>query len=249
MKPASIVAALAAALPLWAANEPMPTAQQTALVQKYCAVCHHDAFKNGGLSLQHFDAAQPDPGVAAMLASKLKAQAIGAAGVAPPDKATQDALLVAMTAAAAGSGQWTVSRTADSAITAGVVKQTPSTASGGEPDLFRLTLACRADTREGEMQLAWSPGVPKQGRLMTVAVDGNAPFTYKVEGNEKMGNGTGTLSGPGAAILPVARLPKHTLTFKNLFADETVVFTFDDLAQPARQALSECFSREKRYVK
>ena len=88
MKPASIVAAWAAALPLWAANESMPAAQQTALVQKYCAVCHHDAFKNGGLSLQHFDAAQPDPGVAAMLASKLKAQAIGAAGIAPPDKGT-----------------------------------------------------------------------------------------------------------------------------------------------------------------
>jgi hypothetical protein len=34
-----------------------PAAQQNALVQRYCAVCHTDAAKNGGLSLEHFDAA------------------------------------------------------------------------------------------------------------------------------------------------------------------------------------------------
>ena len=36
----------------------MPTAEQNALVKQYCAVCHSDATKNGGLSLlQHYDAA------------------------------------------------------------------------------------------------------------------------------------------------------------------------------------------------
>lgn len=34
------------------ASEAMPAAQQNALVQKYCAVCHTDASKDGGLSLQ-----------------------------------------------------------------------------------------------------------------------------------------------------------------------------------------------------
>lgn len=67
------VAALAAALaiPVGAATRPMPAAQQNALVQKYCAVCHNDSHQNGGLSLEHFDAAHPDPGVAAMLVSKM----------------------------------------------------------------------------------------------------------------------------------------------------------------------------------
>ena len=58
-------------IPAAAAGDSMPAAQQNALVQKYCAVCHNDAHVNGGLSLEHFDAAQPDPGVAAMLVSKL----------------------------------------------------------------------------------------------------------------------------------------------------------------------------------
>jgi hypothetical protein len=40
-------------------SDAMPVAQQNALVQKYCAVCHTDVHRNGGLSLQHFDAAHP----------------------------------------------------------------------------------------------------------------------------------------------------------------------------------------------
>jgi hypothetical protein len=40
------------------AAELIPPARQNALVRTYCAVCHTDATKNGGLSLDHFDAAQ-----------------------------------------------------------------------------------------------------------------------------------------------------------------------------------------------
>ena len=66
---AAIVAgSLAIAAP---AAELMPAAQQNALVQKYCAVCHTDAARNGGLSLEHFDAAQASPSLTAMLLSKL----------------------------------------------------------------------------------------------------------------------------------------------------------------------------------
>ena len=36
-------------------------------------------------------------------------------------------------------------------------------------------------------------------------------------------------------------LPKRTLTATGLFAGETVTFPFDELATPARQALSGCF--------
>src|SRR5450432_2117870 len=32
------------------ASDAMPVEQQNALVQKYCAVCHTDAVRNGGLS-------------------------------------------------------------------------------------------------------------------------------------------------------------------------------------------------------
>ena len=72
--------------------ELMPAAQQNGLIQKYCAVCHTDAAKNGGLSLQHYDAAAGDPALAAMLLSKLQNGAMGAAGAGVPDKPTQAAL-------------------------------------------------------------------------------------------------------------------------------------------------------------
>jgi hypothetical protein len=66
------VAVLVASLiPIAAAGDAMPPAQQTALVHKYCAVCHNDEHVNGGLSLEQFDAGHPDSDVAAMLVSKL----------------------------------------------------------------------------------------------------------------------------------------------------------------------------------
>src|SRR5215213_8834912 len=77
------------------AAELMPSAQQTSLVQKYCAVCHTDAVKNGGLSLEHYDAAQANAPLAAMLLSKLRSGAMGAAGLATPDSAARNAWVAA----------------------------------------------------------------------------------------------------------------------------------------------------------
>ena len=225
----------------------LPVAQQNDLVQRYCTVCHTDASMNGGLSLEHFDAARPDPGDAAMVVSKTKSGAFGAAGIPPPDQGTQEALIAALSSAAAGANEWTVSRrenvrTQAPMLTVSVVQGVPSTANQGEPDLYRLTLTCRTDAREGDMQLAWSPNVPQNGRVISAAADGKTPMTYKVEGTEKMGNGTAGTSGPGAVILRAMRLPAQTLTISNVFPDQTVVFPFSKLTSAARQALSTCFA-------
>src|SRR6185295_5370541 len=91
-----------------AASDTMPVAQQNALVQKHCAVCHTDAARNGGLSLQHFDASNLDPSLAAMLVSKIRTGALSAAGLPTPDPATRRALVSALTAEAAGSHEWFV---------------------------------------------------------------------------------------------------------------------------------------------
>src|SRR5437667_12302029 len=125
------VGSLATAAP---AADLMPPAQQNALVQKYCAVCHTDTAKNGGLSLEHFDAAQAPPSLTAMLLSKLtgggllktareadsnasaaafvdkkmRSGAMGAAGIPIPDKATIDALIHAFSVASAGAMDCTV---------------------------------------------------------------------------------------------------------------------------------------------
>ena len=58
----------------------MPVERQTVLVRTYCVACHRDAQKNGGLSLEKFDAGQADPGVVAMVVSKMKTGAFGAGG-------------------------------------------------------------------------------------------------------------------------------------------------------------------------
>lgn len=228
------------AVPVAAASGAMPVTQQNALVGKYCAVCHTDAIPNGGLSLQHFDAAQPDPGLMAMIVSKLKSKALGASGQPLPDKVTQDLFQSTLAVESFGAEKWFASRDGG-LFTANLVAAAPSTKSGGEPDLFRLTLTCEAHTHQGHMQVAWSPGVPKSGQVISAVVDGGTPVTYKIEGVEKMGNGQAGTSGPGAVQLGLS-LPASQLAVSNIFGDETVLFPFDGLSESARQGLSVCFS-------
>lgn len=222
------------------ASDLMPAAQQNALIAKYCAVCHTDSIPNGGLSLQYFDAARRDPQLAAMLASKLKAKALGAAGLPLPDRATQDALLYALSAESAGAGEWRVERTHDT-LAASVVRQEPSHMKDKDPDLYRLTLRCDSSNRSGEMQLAWSPAVPDNGQVIAAAVDGRPPVQYTVVGLEKMGNGTDGKSGPGALQLSGISLPERTLTIRDLFPNVSVAFSFENLPPDVRQAFSACF--------
>src|SRR6266404_4740063 len=87
---AAVVAGLATAAP---STELMPPAQQNALVQKYCAVCHTDAAKNGGLSLEHFDSAQAPPSLTAMLLSKLTGGVLLKTAREAPSNATAGALI------------------------------------------------------------------------------------------------------------------------------------------------------------
>jgi hypothetical protein len=235
----------------------MPAAQQNTLVETYCAVCHTDASRNGGLSLQHFDAARPDPTVAAMMLGKLKTGAIGAAGLKPPDDAAVQAWIRATSAEAAGANRWNVNRTEDpttkaSVLSASIVQEVPSPVNPDVPDSYRLTLTCRANTHEAEMELAWSPAEPKTGQIVSVLVDGKALPTYKVEGTEKIGNGQAGSSGPGSIVLYATEkssgaaraamtLPMQTLTIRDAFPNETVEFPSSELTATERQELSACF--------
>ena len=222
-----LISLLTASLVLFAADA-MPPAEQNSMVQKYCAVCHTDAVPRGGLSLEHFDAAHADPGVAAMIVSKLKGNALGASGQKLPDRATQTAFQSSLAAEAVGADRWPFIEAP--VLLASVVKQAGST-----PNVYRLTVSC------GEVQLTWSPDVPPQGREMSVSVDGGTPVLYKVSGKEAMGFGLAGTSGPGAAKLAVA-LPERSLTVSNLFGEDRVVFPFSELDPKARQKLAACIA-------
>jgi len=241
------VAALAGQFAISAsAAELMPPAQQNALVHKYCAVCHTDAAKNGGLSLQHYDAAQVNPPLAAMLLSKLRNGAMGAAGVGIPDPATRDAWVVATTAQAERAKTWTVTRTEspDSnarILTVSIVRDVPPRQSATDSPVYRLTLQCDMASRKGEMQLTWSPA-PQTDRTFSVSADGNTSIPHRLEGKEEMmGNGTPLTTGLAAAVLK-APLPEKTLTIADLFPGETVVFPLSELDPTDRRQLAVCLA-------
>jgi len=227
-------------VPVWAA---MPAAEQNALVKRYCGVCHTDAAMNGGLSLQHYDAAKRDPTLAAMILSKLDAGAMGAAGNGIPDRAAQEAWLASTKEQAAGAEEWFVSRE-DGLVSASIVREVPSR----RPDvkqrpIYRVKLTCNTVSGVGQMQLTWSPQ-PQTGRTMTASVDRNAPVEYNMEGKESMGNGATVQSGHASVLLSdIAKLsfPNHSLIVRELFDGETVEFPFSALDQKTRTELRSCF--------
>jgi hypothetical protein len=218
----------------------MPPGQQTALVLRYCAVCHTDATKNGGLSLEHYDAAYADPPLAAMLLSKLNGGAMGAAGLELPAEATRAAWVAATTAQAERAKAWTVSRTKAPLLVASIVRDVAPRKSESAVPLYRLTLSCNIASHQGEIQLAWAPQ-PQTSRTFSVSADGSPGIPQRLEGTEKkMGNGSVADTGLAAATLN-APLPEKTLTVTDLFPGETVVFPLGDLDPSARHQLASCF--------
>ncbi len=264
------------------AAELMPSAQQNALVQKYCAVCHTDAAKNGGLSdSEHFDAATggcrvwrqcclskltggvslktareapSNTTAAALIDQKMRSGAMGAAGIPIPDKATIDALIHAFAVESSGAMNWTVERSYDAAasvpiLTVSTLREMPSAKHVGEAEVYRLIASCNSATQEGEMQLAWSP-VAQSGTL-AASVDGNVAARYRVEGSEKMANGSGVvLHGLAALVLAETKrggsriglpFPAESLTISDLFPGETVTFSFANLSRNERHEFNACF--------
>jgi hypothetical protein len=242
MRIAIAVAFAAVYTPVWAA---MPPTEQNALVRKYCAVCHTDAAMNGGLSLQHYNAAKRDPALAAMILSKLKNGAMGAAGNGLPDKVAQQAWLASTTEQAAGAKEWFVSRESG-VLSASIVREVPPRKpDSADVPVYRLTMVCNPSAAVGEMQLTWSPQ-PQTGRTMTASVDGSAPVEYKIEGEERMGNGGAAQSGHASVLLSNGKngklaLGQQSLIIRELFPGETVEFPLSKLDQQVHAELRKCF--------
>ena len=221
----AVISTVSTAMPALSA-ETMAPERQNDLIRKYCAVCHTDKAMNGGLSLEHFDAARTAPSLAAMLLSKLtggvslqttteagssasaaalvdrkmKSGAMGAAGIPIPDKTVIDSLIASLAAESAGAEAWTV-EPGNARLTASILREVPMTKDASEARSYRLIVSCDAAAREGFMQLAWSP-VPASG-VLTARVDKKVTVRYEVKGNETMGNG-GKAVTSGIAALPLA---------------------------------------------
>jgi DNA segregation ATPase FtsK/SpoIIIE-like protein len=228
--------------PVWAA---MPAAEQNALVNRYCTVCHTDAAMNGGLSLQHYNAARREPTLAAMILSKLNSGAMAAAGNGVPDKAAQEAWLESTKEQAGGAKEWFVSRE-NGVISASIVREVPPREPGSiNRPVYRVKMLCNLAIGVGEMHLTWSPQ-PQTGRTMVASVDGSAPVEYRIEGKESMGNGAVVQSGHASVFLSNGKegkleLPNRSLIISELFPSETVEFDFADLDKRTRAELRRCF--------
>ncbi len=241
---ASMIDGVARATPLTAAAA-MPAADQTALVKQYCAVCHTDAVRNGGLSLEHYDAARRDPPLAAMILSKLNNGAMGAAGKGVPEPAAQQAWMASTRAQAAGAQTWFVSRD-DGAVSASIVRDVPPRTPGvTERPVYRYQVTCTPSTRSGTMQLTWSPQ-PQTGRTLAASVDGGAPVAFTIVGTESMGNGGRGQSGHASVVLSGGKggtlaLGTESLTIRDLFPGERVEFPLSELDRATLAELRACF--------
>ena len=212
------------------AAEVMPTVQQNALVNKYCAVCHTDAANNGGLSLEHFDAARAAPSLAAMLLSKLtggvsldtvregpsnagaaalvdnkmKSGAMGAAGIPIPDKATIDALIQALAMESAGAAEWTVQRALDAVAKAPVIVASilreKPSAKSAGEARVYRLVVTCNEATQHGSMQLAWSPLPTRGTL-AASVDARVAVSYQVNGSEKMGNGSGIVTLQGLAAL------------------------------------------------
>ena len=258
------------------AAEVMPAAQANALVQKYCAVCHTGAANNGGLSLEHFDAAEAAPSLAAMMLSKLtggvalekvrevpsnagaaafvnnrtSSGAMSAAGIPIPDKAAIAALVQALATQANGATSWTVQPTKAAAANAPGLTASilREMPSAKNPDEVRsYRLVVSCNAAAHEGSMQVAwSPVPQRGTL-AASVDGNAAVRFEVEGSEKMGNGSSAVTNGLAALMLDLPLPAENLTIKDLFPNETVVFPFTNLPKDARREFTACFSTRTAY--
>jgi hypothetical protein len=252
---AIITAGLIVDSPAVFASDAMPLSQQDALVKKYCVVCHDDAKLIGGMSLEHFDPAHPDPNIAGMMVSKLQYGAMGAAGVPMPDPATISGLIDALAARAGGAetatGGWTLKSNASPlppppppTITASIHEEVHSPANAGKSTVYFLTLTCvkTPDTSKAAIASASHLAEMRLTADRPMAAAGSWPLKYDVDGiagRTSITYVTDDDSGSATFVIP---LPSRSLTIRNLFPGETVTFPFGGLNPELRRILSTCLA-------
>lgn len=239
------------------AQPAMPAVQQDELVARYCAVCHSDRLANGGLSLQHFQAREAEPSLAALMARKLQTGAIHAAGIAVPDEQTQAGFLAALLAGAKGAEAWTLRHYVDPATQAPTLSLNRMVSVAQQRDsanLYRINVTCRTDTGAAQMQVTWSSAAAEPKRVISVSWDGQAPQAYRLGAAEQMG--VGGTSGRASVMLsgataetegakPKTVLAARSLTVTNVFDGPSVTFPFSGIPTAGREEMTRCLNKQQ----
>ena len=221
----------------------MPAEQENAVVQKYCGSCHSDALMYGGMSVQHFDAANPEPSVASMLVSKLtaghtpqeviaagegangdakvlglmKTGAMGAGGIGVPDEPAQLAFVRALSAEAAGAEEWD----------ARVAYSPAMKSQAATVNIVRQLASTKfAPATDMYRLMLTCQGATHEGEIRLLWANGvpeegqeitvsvdGRASTHKVTGGKEQGNGK---YGPGATILYPSADMKLKMPAQNL---------------------------------
>ncbi len=208
----------------------MPVAEQNVLIQQRCAVCHSDTARNGGLSLERFDAGQASPSLVAMLLSKITngvaletvramaedaaaakvvnqrimGGALFAAGLPIPPVPAMRALTEALGARTLGAEKWSVTTTRNATGEAAVtVASVMRQLPPERKDAVApvYRLSLTCDRTTRVGEIRLSwAPAPTAGTLLVVS-DGAAPATHVVEGKEPNGNGSPGTSDPSSVVI------------------------------------------------
>lgn len=218
--------------------ETLAASQQNAIVQRHCAVCHSDAARNGGLSLERFDVAQAAPSLAAMMVSKLTqgvalatvqstahderaaalvaarlgGGAIQAAGVPPPPASTVLSLATSLALQAGGAAEWHIAHSIDPRSKAAVIVASvlrELPSVRSDAVAASYRLVVTCDSGSGAGELQLAWAPSARTGVLSVAVDGRSPITIPVSGTEKMGNGLGGSGGLAAVRVIEATAVSH----------------------------------------
>ena len=164
-----VVVGVVALTAMTSAQAVLSVADQNEITRTRCAVCHTDAKPLGGLSLEHFDAANPDPALARMMLVKIKDDgAITASGAPKPPPETYDAFISALASYAARPSvdpRWIVDLAAD-----------PTT-----PKRGHAVVTARAAFPSGSVVLTCN-GASRHAEITTAGKTGEASGAIDFEG-------------------------------------------------------------------
>lgn len=204
--------------------------EQNAMIENYCVICHLDTAMNGGLSLEHFDAATVSPPLATILVSKfttgvpledilkpeLDTQIVeeielgkrfGApsvmdiAGLPLPTDGEINGFIMAMAQRTNDAERWHIIEDGEK-ISADIVRVTsfPVREDQGERDLT-YRLVLTCDAASGDGEMLLTwSPVPANGNL-EVIVDSNPPLEFVIDEQEAMANGDSGTSAPSSVVL------------------------------------------------